>query len=77
MTVGERLSTPMKIGISSGVIKLVVYAVVAGMTVATFRDSIAQKADKTEVQAMASDIKAIRSMICHQQPMDSFCQRTP
>ena len=54
-------------------LKLAAYALMLGIAWATLRAEVAQKADKTSVDAMAADIKDIKSILCHKNP-DSFCK---
>jgi len=61
--------------VNSPTAKLVIYALALGIAWATLRAEVAQKADQTDVQAMAADIRDIRAILCRSQPADSFCAR--
>ena len=61
------------LGVSS--MAIVFYALVLGMTVGMWRDVVVQKADKSEVSAIADDVHAIRSLLCKRPENvgDSWC----
>jgi len=61
--------------VNSPTAKPVVYAVALGVAWATLQAKVAEKADKTDVQAMAADIRDIRAILCRATPADSFCAR--
>ena len=61
--------------IDAPAVKLAAYAVLLGMAWATLRAEVAQKADKTSVESMASDIRDIKSILCRNST-DSFCNHT-
>lgn len=54
-------------------LKLAVYALAIGLAWATLKADVSQKADKTEVEAMAADIKDIKAILCAKNT-DSFCR---
>ena len=54
-------------------LKLAAYALMLGIAWATLRAEVAQKADKASVDAMAADIRDIKSILCNNNP-DSFCK---
>jgi hypothetical protein len=59
--------------VDSPAIKLAAYALMLGIAWATLKAEVAQKADKATVEAMAADIRDIKSILCHNNT-DSFCR---
>ena len=60
--------------IDSPAVKLATYALIIGIAWATLRAEVAQKADKTTVEAMASDVRDIKAILCSAAARtDSFC----
>lgn len=59
--------------IDSAAVRIAVYALGIGIAYATLKADVAQKADATEVQVMARDIKDIKAILCSNST-DSFCR---
>lgn len=57
------------------VLQILTLIVVTSIAWAKLNDAVAGKADEKEVQAMAADIRDIKSILCAQTTKDSFCAR--
>lgn len=65
------------------IIRIVIFMFFLGVAWATLGAAVSQKADKTEVlnlqteiHSMSKDIKTIRNILCKQASADSFCGNT-
>lgn len=56
----------------SPALKLAVYALLIGIAWATLKAEVAEKADKSTVEAMAHDVRDIKAILCARNS-DSFC----
>lgn len=57
------------------VVQIVVTAIGLGMAWASLTAMVAQKADKSTVEAMARDVKTIRAVVCADHGKDSYCRQ--
>ena len=58
----------------SPVLKWVMVAFAIGIAWADLRSQVNAKAEKTDVVAMAEDIRDIKAILCGQVPRDSYCR---
>lgn len=52
-------------------------AVSFGIGVGVMRSEIAAKADRSQVEAMATDIRTIKLILCDRAASDSYCKGRP
>jgi hypothetical protein len=63
----------MKDWIAQNAVRLTLTAFLVGGAWFTLRAEVASKADKAMVEAMAQDIRDIKTLICRSYPGDSSC----